>query len=401
VAILDPPAEARERLPQLQKALGPIANTLLTPALVIDLAAVEHNIGAFIEHIGGAKRWRPHVKTVKQSRIIRMLMKRGVWSFKCSTLDELALVLDVAERVHPEGHVDVLLAYPVTQTAAHGVAGMMRDYEGGRIRLLADSPEHFHALAKWLTEAEAPGKAGVLLDVDVGMHRTGSDAAAWKPVLSELGGYGHVQVLGVHGYDGHLSWTDRQLAHDGYDRLVELAREIPKPKRRGDVLQVVTSGTHSFEHALQHKALGDGPWQHQVSPGTLVLSDLRSAVPAAELGLRQAVFVASRVISRPGSDRVTLDAGSKAMCPDRPPPAGAILGWPNLEALEPSEEHRPVVARSGERPAFGDLLFLVPEHACTTVNLHRYVQYIEGGEHVGRGPIEAMSRTTKLDDRRP
>jgi D-serine deaminase-like pyridoxal phosphate-dependent protein len=401
VPILDPPAEARERLPQLQKALGPISNSLLTPALVIDLAAVEHNIGAFIAHIGGAKRWRPHIKTVKQSRIVRMLMKRGVWSFKCSTLDELALVLDVAERVHPEGHVDVLLAYPVTRTAAHGVAGMMRDYEGGHIRLLADSPEHFHAVAGWLAEAEAPGKAGVLLDVDTGMHRTGTDASTWRAALPDLLAVHQVQVLGLHGYEGHLEWTDRQLAHDGYDRLVELARELPKPKRRGDVLHVVTSGTHTFEHALQHKGLDDGAWRHQVSPGTLVLSDLRTAVPAAELGLRQAVFVASRVISRPGADRVTLDAGNKAMCPDRPTPACAILGWPNLEALEPSEEHRPAVARSGERPALGDLLFLVPEHACTTVNLHRYVQYVEGGAHVGRGPIEAMSRTSRLDDRRP
>jgi D-serine deaminase-like pyridoxal phosphate-dependent protein len=330
-----------------------------------------------------------------------MLMKHGVWSYKCSTLDELALVLDVAERVHPEGHVDVLLAYPVTQTAAHGVAGMMRDYEGGRIRLLADSPEHFHALAGWLAEAEAPGRTGVLLDVDVGMHRTGTDAQTWRAALSELTAVNQVQVLGLHGYEGHLAWTDRQLAHDGYDRVVELARELPKPKRRGDVLHVVTSGTHSFEHALRHTGLGDGRWQHQVSPGTLVLSDLRTAVPAKELGLRQAVFVATRVVSRPTSDRVTLDAGSKAMNPDRPPPACAILGWPNLEALEPSEEHRPAVARSGERPAFGDLLFLVPEHACTTVNLHRYAHYIEGGVHVGRGPVEAMSRTSQLKDRRP
>jgi D-serine deaminase-like pyridoxal phosphate-dependent protein len=332
-----------------------------------------------------------------------MLMKHGVWSYKCSTLDELALVLDVAERVHPEGHVDVLFAYPVTQTAAHGVAGMMRDYEGGRIRLLADSPEHLQALSGWLAEAEAPAGTGVLLDVDTGMHRTGAATDVWQAAMGELVALPNIQILGLHGYDGHLDWHARDSAHAGYDALVTLARDLPKPKpkRAGDRLLLVTSGTHSFDHALHHKDLREGPWQHQVSPGTLVLSDLRTAEPAALLGLRQAVFVATRVVSRPGSDRITLDAGSKALCPDRPSPACAILGWPDLEPLEPSEEHRCAVAPSGDRPAFGDMLFLVPEHACTTVNLHRHVQYIDGGAHLGRGPIEAMSRTTLLKDRRP
>jgi D-serine deaminase-like pyridoxal phosphate-dependent protein len=241
----------------------------------------------------------------------------------------------------------------------------------------------------------------VLLDVDVGMQRTGTSVARWQRAWDAVVGNEGVRIAGLHGYDGHLGWSAEAAAHDGYDQLVELAQKLPRPKKKRDKLQVVTSGTHSFDHALRHKGLGDGPWQHQVSPGTLVLSDLRTKEPAEALGLQQAVFVATRVISRPGSDRVTLDAGSKAMNPDRSDPACAVLGWPNLETLEPSEEHRPAVAREGERPQFGDLLFLVPAHACTTVNLHRYVHYIEGGEHVARGPVEAMSRTSLLKDRRP
>ena len=396
MAIVEPPAEARERLPHLQRALGPVSNKLLTPALVIDLAAVAHNAKAFVDHIGGAAKWRPHIKTLKQSRLIRMLMKRGVWTYKAATLDELALVLDTAERVHPEGHVDVLLAYALTETSARGVAAMMEDYEGGRIRILADSPAHLDALASWFPDAPE-----VLLDVDIGMQRTGTSVAGWREAWDAVVGNAGVRIAGLHGYDGHLSWTAEAAAHDGYDQLVSLAAKLPKPKKKRDKLQVITSGTHSFDHALRHKGLGEGSWQHQVSPGTLVLSDLRTKEPAEALGLQQAVFVATRVISRPGEDRVTLDAGSKAMCPDRPAPACAVLGWPNLEALEPSEEHRPLVAREGERPAFGELLFLVPEHACTTVNLHRHVQYIDAGEHVARGPVEAMSRTSLLKDRRP
>src|SRR5690606_28085836 len=107
-----------------------------------------------------------------------------------------------------------------------------------------------------------------------------------------------------------------------------------------------TSGTHSFAAALAHPRLCGGPWRHQISPGTVVLSDLRSEPAAVELGLQQAAFVLARVISR-GPDRVTLDAGSKAIAPDRPAPNCQPLGWPGLLPTSPPEEHLPLRRQHG------------------------------------------------------
>ncbi|MBL4684408.1 MAG: hypothetical protein JKY37_07445 [Nannocystaceae bacterium] len=49
----------------------------------------------------------------------------GIGLLKCATLDELALVLDTAERVHPEGEIEgegeAMLAYPLSKTVLRGV----------------------------------------------------------------------------------------------------------------------------------------------------------------------------------------------------------------------------------------------------------------------------------------
>jgi D-serine deaminase-like pyridoxal phosphate-dependent protein len=45
----------------------------------------------------------------------------------------------------------------------------------------------------------------------------------------------------------------------------------------------------------------------------------------------------------------------------------------------------------------GDLVLLVPEHVCTTVNLYREALWVSRGRLVGHGPVDAASRTTWLE----
>lgn len=420
--------EERARAATLDRAVAPIVDRLATPALVIDLDAVEHNVAAMIRRLAeasarpeahrttfsassapslakrptaspptpaarasAAARWRPHVKTVKQPTIIGVLMDAGVFRFKAATPAEVALVLEAAAaRTLPEP-IDVLLAYPAAPPQLAAMVKLRRAHPHARIGLLADSPSHAAELARGLealaygpddaTESDLPA-FDLWLDVDVGMHRTGSPALAWRD--AELVESPWLCLQGLHGYEGHLRWTDREAAFAGYDALCELARALPRPAR-----QICTSGTHAYAHALAHPGLAGGEWSHQVSPGTLVLSDRRSAPAAAELGLRQAAFVCTRVVALPGEHRITLDAGSKALSPDCPAPACGVLGHPTWEPLGASEEHRPVHISEGPRPARGSLAWLVPDHVCTTVNLHAEVLYVRTDAVVGSAPVLA------------
>jgi D-serine deaminase-like pyridoxal phosphate-dependent protein len=391
----------RARAAALARAVAPVAVQLSTPALVIDLDAVEHNVAAMVRRVGHPSRWRPHVKTVKQPTIVGLLLDAGVHRFKAATPAEVALVLEAAAARALPAAVDVLLAYPAAPPQVQTMLALRRAHPRARLGLLADSPSHAAELARFIEQSLRPpaDHQGPLrtaspaaeedlpafdlwLDVDVGMHRTGSAAAVWRE--ADIATSPWLVPVGLHGYEGHLGWSERDAAFAGYDALCELASALPFTLE-----QVCTSGTHGYAHALAHQRLRAGSWSHQVSPGTLVLSDRRSTAAAADLGLRQAAFVCSRVVALPGDDRITLDAGSKALAPDCPAPACAVLGEPAWVPLTASEEHRPVRIDQGPRPARGSLVWLVPDHVCTTVNLHAEALYVRTDVVVGSAPVLA------------
>ena len=362
-----------DRAARLDRALAGAPPGLETPALVIDLDTVDANIAAVIAAAGSIGRWRPHVKTVKQGVIIDALIDGGVRRFKCATLPELDLLLARADAKNVA--IDALLAYPMPIALAPAIAE--RAHGEHRIGVLADDADHLAALSRH--------RLALWLDVDVGMHRTGSSADHWR-THGNIGIRGLSGIEGLHGYEGHLGWDDRAAAFAAYDVLVALADAI------GDLPAIHTSGSHGFAHALAHPGLARGPWRHEIGCGTLVLSDVASTAPAHAVGVEPAAFVAARVISHPGVDRVTLDAGSKAVSPDRPAPSCRVLGHPELVAGTASEEHLPMTVAGGAAPSRDAILWLVPEHVCTTVNLYREAIYVRGDRFVGTGPIEAASR---------
>lgn len=374
---LDPNAIAAALAPQLDR--------LATPALVIDLDAVDHNIAAMLARAGD--RWRPHLKTLKSAALLERLLAAGVTRCKVATLDELDLALRTADA-HGLA-LDVLLAYPQHPAALRAALARAAASPKCQVHFLLDSPDHAAQLAHAVPLA-AP--LAVFLDVDLGMGRTGATAAAWRPALPALLADPGLRITGLHGYEGHLEWDDHAGARAAHDELCALARELADPD-----LEIVTSGTHSYAAALRHPGLAGGPWTHRVSPGTVVLADLHSHAAMADLGLRQAVVIASRVISkRPG--HVTLDAGSKALAPDRPPTSARLLGWPGLTPHARSEEHL-VVSVPDDRPApvLGAVVLLVPDHVCTSVNLYRHALLLRGGTVHGSAAIEASSRRLWLN----
>ena len=381
---------ASDALSRLSSAAARVQDRLLTPALVFDVDAVRHNVRAMLARVEAPDRWRPHVKTIKCSALVRILLEEGVRHFKCATVPEMRVVLTTAEALDLTASVDVSLAYPVQRAMFQSACQVFRGHPRATVHLLADDPEHLRNLDRWAADVPAHPSMSVMLDIDLGMRRTGCAIAKWKQDLAAIEGLQHLKLSGLHGYDGHWRWNDREPAHAGYDALCELADHVG---RFAPVAWLVTSGTHSYAHALSHARLQGGPWTAQVSPGTIVLSDLRSHEAARDLGLLQGVYVASRVVSTPGSRRATLDAGSKAIAPDVAAPNCAVLGHDALSPSTPSEEHLPLDVIGDEHLSHGSLLWLVPAHACTTVNLHRRALVLAGDRFLGECDIEAQGHS--------
>lgn len=396
-------ADEAARATALLAALEGTLPALATPALLVDLDAVDRNIAAVVAR-AGADGWRPHVKTIKSAALVRRLWAAGVTRSKCATLDELDLLLRTASEDAREDSLDVLLAYPLHEAAFRAAQRLRAAHPRARVQYLADAPDHAAALSRW-SDTTGLGPIEIHLDVDLGMARTGAPPAEWQAAVRELTRLPRVQIAGLHGYAGHLAWDQRSEAAAAHDALCDLAEALrsAKPDPLPGIIsappefELVTSGTHSFDAALAHPRLHTGPWRHRISPGTVVLSDLHSQPAAGALGLTPAALVLARVVSL-GHRRVTLDAGSKAISPDRPPPASRPLGWPGLVPQRASEEHLPLLHDHGPAPARGAPVLLVPDHVCTTVNLYRECLLLRRGRPPERATIGAQGHRLFLSE---
>jgi D-serine deaminase-like pyridoxal phosphate-dependent protein len=155
---------------------------------------------------------------------------------------------------------------------------------------------------------------------------------------------------------------------------------------------VITSGTPAMPHALNFAPFGAAEFVHRVSPGTIVYNDRNSLKELPDYGFQPAALVLSTVVSRPRENRVTCDAGHKAVSADAGVPTCDVLGRPGLIGLKPSEEHLSIEVRSGETPARGQLLYLLPAHVCPTVNNFDKAVLVRGGKVEQVVPVTARGR---------
>src|SRR5438445_2762347 len=139
-------------------------DAVASPALLFYPALIRRNLRRAVEVAGGPDRLRPHVKTHKTKEIVRLWLDLGVGKHKCATLAE-------AEMLAACGAPDVVVAYPLVGPNADRLARLAERYPETYFATLADHPDAVRALSAAV--AARRQTVGVLLDVDVGQHRTG------------------------------------------------------------------------------------------------------------------------------------------------------------------------------------------------------------------------------------
>jgi D-serine deaminase-like pyridoxal phosphate-dependent protein len=328
---------------------------------------------------GGTERLRPHVKTHKLPGLIQRQLALGITRFKCATIAE-------AEMCAKAGAPDVLVAYPLVGPNVGRWLALQQKYPGTNFSTVADDPSAWRALAA------AADKAGtrieVLLDIDIGQHRTGlPPGPAAVAAYRELVGLRSIIAGGLHAYDGHLQIPDPKeraaACAAGIAPVLALRDEL-----RGlglPVPRVVAGGTPTFPfHAARRDV--------ECSPGTSVLWDACYATILPDLEFQNAAVLLTRVVSKPAEDRLCLDLGHKAVASEMPHPRVFFPDLPDAEAVMHSEEHLVLKTPQARRFAVGDKLLAVPWHICPTVALHAEAILVEQGRLDGSWPIEARAR---------
>ncbi len=357
-------------------------SSIFSPALLFYKDLIRRNIARAIEIAGSPSRLRPHAKTHKTREIIQLELEAGITKHKCATLAE-------AEMLASCGVLDVLLAYPVVGPNCRRLARLAEAFPKTRFAVLADHPQGIQQLSEAMIAAGQT--VDVLVDIDVGMHRTGvspdEKAATLYEMIGRLPG---LKPGGIHAYDGHNnqeSLSDREAAvRTQFSPVLTFRRALEK--RGLAVPRLVVGGTPTFSVCARL----DWP-ELECSPGTFVLHDHGYSTRYPDLGFTPAALLLTRVISKPVANRLTLDLGYKAVASD--PPAGKrciLLNVPDHQAVLQSEEHFVVETPAAGRFALGDVIYAMPTHICPTCAMHRQAHVVENGQIADRWDIAARDR---------
>lgn len=357
------------------------AGTILTPALLVYRDLVDANIKATVKMAGGdADRWRPHIKTAKIPAVLRQMIDHGITSFKCSTTLEMLIACQTGAK-------DVLLAYPVMGANALRAQEIARQFPAVRISVLV---ENFDQAALWRNT-----NIGIFIDVNPGMDRTGISQESVKDIIDLAKNMGS-QFRGLHYYDGHMSGVEpgerETRSHEGYARLLKLVNALEAAGIH--VGEVITSGTPAAPYAISFPGFRRSSFAHRISPGTVVYNDMTSVGQLPGHGYHPAALVLSTIVSRPTTHSVTCDAGHKSVSADAGVPTCSVIGHPEWKPAKPSEEHLPIEISSGDKPALGSKLYLLPRHVCPTVNNFDEALMVVDGRISGIERISARGHET-------
>jgi D-serine deaminase-like pyridoxal phosphate-dependent protein len=349
-------------LTDLDPELGTPVSGIETPALIVDLDTMERNVdayAAFAEENGC--RLRSHVKTHKTPDIARMQHGRTGGGVVCQTLSE-------AEVMAYNGLDDVYLSYMVVgerklRRAVHLAETL------SRFAVTVDHPTHVRSLET--AAAERDTVVGVVLEIDVGLRRTGVEPGEPAVELAErIDDRAHLRFDGLLAYEAHAK--SRAETEADYERLCheamdEAARTVDAIESAGiEVNEVKAGGTATSWYSGTH------PVVTEINPGMYPFNDVGEveARPWAVSTDDCAATVLTDVISVPGDDRLVVDAGSKSLSLDKPQ-MPVPKRRDDVEYVDASEEHGWIdTSASDESFAIGDRLEFVVPHVCTTINLH-------------------------------
>jgi D-serine deaminase-like pyridoxal phosphate-dependent protein len=359
--------------------LGDAPSGVDTPAVLVDLDIVEHNVARLFERLRGKVQVRPHLKTAKSAEFARLLLQAGASGVCVAKLSE-------AEVLAAAGVDDILITTElVGEHKLERLVALLR--AGARLRLVVDSRAGADGLEAAL------GSAGlavdVLIDVDVGQHRCGVlPGAPARELAAHLAKLPQLRLIGLQGYEGHL-----QLLADAAERerdcrtalglLTSTARELRSAGFRIEV--VTTGGTGTAEICAGF------PGITEVQPGSFLFLDTsyrRTLAP----GYGCAVTVLTTVISRPRAGEAVVDAGLKSLSTDSG--MAEPKGCPGVSYRAAGDEHGILSwdpsSRSG--PQIGDRIELIPSHIDTTVNLHDVYHVLRAGHLAAIWPISARGK---------
>jgi D-serine deaminase-like pyridoxal phosphate-dependent protein len=364
----------------LSDILGRPAADIDTPALVIDLDAMERNLAtmaAFAARHG--LKLRPHAKMHKSATLAKLQMAHGAVGVCVQKTSE-------AEALAALGVNNIYISNEVVSPfKLKRVVALARELEalGGQLAIAVDSAEGLTRLAH-----AARGQHNILrvfIEIDVGHGRCGlAPGEAAVPLAAEIHRHAALQFGGLQAYHGRAQHF-RGVAerHAGIAQVVAHVQATTAALQAAgfEVPLVTGAGTGTFSLETASGVYGE------LQAGSYLFMDRDYAGnehDPAQPVFEHALFVKSQVMSV-CADHAVVDAGHKSHAIDSGLPAVHGLA---LEYANGGDEHG--ILRGAELPAIGETVWLIPGHCDPTVNLHEHLLGVRGG--LQHGKVEQIIR---------
>ncbi len=348
---------------------------LPTPALLLDLEAFEANLVKMQAAATTAgKRLRPHAKAHKCLTIARRQCDAGAVGVSVATLAEMRLMTS-------EG-IAVLLTTPVAdRVKTDAVATMKKD--GADIQVVVDHPMQVQLYSDSAEQAGVLLK--VLVDLDVGDHRTGIPCDERAVELArEVDRSPGLLFAGLQAYSVSGSHTEgfqarKAHSHAALRQAVEVQRRLLDEGLDATTITGGSTGTWDIDMVI--------PEFTELQAGSYPLMDVAYRSIVGD-DFRIALHVLTTVVSANQPDRVTVDGGFKAFATDRPfGPVPADVTGVRWEWA--GDEHGFLHFESPSRPlSLGDKIRFIAPHTDPTVNLHDKIYAIRDDRIESAWPLK-------------
>ena len=335
---------------------------------MLDLDAFEANLARMAARTAQTgKALRPHAKAHKCPEISRRQVAAGAVGVCVATLAE-------AELMAAAGMPSLLVTSPVADPLK-----MARLVATGAM-VVVDHPVQVDLYQK---AAHAAGRiTDVLVDLDVGDHRTGArpdDVLAIAQTIDRspnlhLHGIQAYSVLGSHngGFDGRKKVSTEALALAAHVFSDLQAAGLP--------VEVLTGGsTGTWDIDTEIAALTE------LQAGSYVLMDM--AYRREGLDFRRAMTVLATVVSANHPGFVTIDSGTKSFSTDRGYGPQAVA-YPEAASRWGGDEF--CYLEGPNLPKLGEKLELIPPHCDPTANLYDRIHACRGDEVEAIWPLKRL-----------
>jgi D-serine deaminase-like pyridoxal phosphate-dependent protein len=349
-----------------------------TPALIVDLDAMEKNIETVARFFRGKQcNIRPHFKGHKTPAISHKQLEAGAKGICTAKLGEAEVLASVGVK-------DILITNEIV--TKQKVDRLARLSTQCKVKVAVDNPSNIEELAGAAREYDT--EIGVLVDINVGqfgriegvLDRCGvlpgeSALSLTKKVVQARG----LKFKGVMGYEGGMGGFPqfekrKEAAGRAMKPFVDTAKMIQDAGFDVEDVSAGSTGTWNITGAY--------PGITEVQAGSYVLMDVvYKRLEGVECD--NALSVLTTVISTPYAGKAIADIGQKGVCTAS---TGGAAGMPKVKGIDGVEvmklnvEHCHLSLKQPSKQIHvGDKIELVPYEVDTTVNCYDKMYAVRGG----------------------